>query len=146
MSRPGPGSGGPANIPLIPINHTVVSIGPSPTQPPTPPQAPPPLNLPLQDLFQGSRENYVKYGVPLYEASIKGDWKAAEAILNKKPELIRSAITENGETPLHIAASAESTKDVEEFVENLVNLMDKKDLELQNKNYNTALSLAAAAG
>nr|GEW75806.1 ankyrin repeat-containing protein [Tanacetum cinerariifolium] len=144
MSRPG--SGGPANIPLIPINHTVVSIGPSPTQPPTPPQAPPPLNLPLQDLFQGSRENYVKYGVPLYEASIKGDWKTAEAILNKKPELIRSAITENGETPLHIAASAESTKDVEEFVENLVNLMDKKDLELQNKNYNTALSLAAAAG
>ncbi|GKA06668.1 hypothetical protein Tco_0685892 [Tanacetum coccineum] len=55
MSRPGPGSGGPANIPLIPINHTVVSIGPSPTQPPTPPQAPPPLNLPLQDLFQGLR-------------------------------------------------------------------------------------------
>ncbi|PWA48999.1 Ankyrin repeat-containing protein [Artemisia annua] len=141
MSRPG----GHA-IPLIPINHTVVSIGPSPTQPPTPPQAPPPLNLPLQDLFQGSRENYVMYGVPLYEASIKGDWKAAEAILQKKPELIRSAITENGETPLHIAASAESTKAVEEFVENLVNLMDKKDLELQNKNYNTALSLAAAAG
>lgn len=49
MSRPGG-----AAIPLIPINHTVVSIGPSPTQPPTPPQAPPLLNLPLQDLFQGN--------------------------------------------------------------------------------------------
>lgn len=47
---------------------------------------------------------------------------------------------------LHIAASAESTKCVEEFVDNLVNLMEKNDLELQNKNYNTALSLAAAAG
>ncbi|PWA51934.1 Ankyrin repeat-containing protein [Artemisia annua] len=141
MSRPE----GPA-IPLIPINHTVVSIGPSPTQPSTPPQAPPPLNLPLQDLLQGSRENYVKYGVPLYEASIKGDWKTAEAILKEQPELIRSAITDNGETPLHIAASAESTKAVEFFVENLVSQMDEKDLELQNKNYNTALSLAAAAG
>ncbi|PWA48291.1 Ankyrin repeat-containing protein [Artemisia annua] len=145
MSLPGPNSGGSA-IPLMPINHTVVSIGPSPTQPPTPPPAPPPLNLPLQDLFQGSRENYVTYGVPLYEASIKGDWKAAEAILKEKPELIRSAITENGETPLHIAASAESSKDVEKFVENLVSKMDVKDLELQNKNSNTALSLAAAAG
>lgn len=31
-------------------------------------------------------------------------------------------------------------------MEHLVRLMDKKDLELQNKTYNTALSLAAAAG
>ncbi|KAI7731369.1 hypothetical protein M8C21_012808 [Ambrosia artemisiifolia] len=35
---------------------------------------------------------------------------------------------------------------LEDFVKNLVPLMDKNDLELQNKNYNTALSLAAAAG
>ncbi|GJW89385.1 ankyrin repeat-containing protein [Tanacetum coccineum] len=95
---------------------------------------------------QGSRENYDIYGVPLNEASVKGDWKTAEVILKEKPKLIRSAITENGETSLHFAASAESTKDVEEFVENLVNLMDKKDLELQNKNYNTALNLAVAPG
>lgn len=100
----------------------------------------------LLKLLEGSRENYIKIGVPLYEASIKGHWKAAKDILDKQPELIRFAITENYETPLHIAASAESTKCVEEFVANLVNLMDKKDLELQNKTCNTALSLAAAAG
>ncbi|KVH87673.1 Ankyrin repeat-containing protein [Cynara cardunculus var. scolymus] len=113
---------------------------------PIPPLPPLPPNLPCADLIEGSREDYIKIGVPLYEASIKGHWKAAKAILDQKPELIRFAITENYETPLHIAASAESTKCVEEFVENLVNLMDKNDLELQNKTCNTALSLAAAAG
>ncbi|CAH1454420.1 unnamed protein product [Lactuca virosa] len=105
----------------------------------------PPLNLPRSDLITGSREDYIEIGVPLYEASIKGDWTTAEAILFRQPELVRFAITENYETPLHIAASAESTKSVEEFVQNLVNMMEAKDLELQNKSYNTAFYLAAAA-
>ncbi|KAF5806093.1 putative ankyrin repeat-containing domain, PGG domain, ankyrin repeat-containing domain superfamily [Helianthus annuus] len=122
--------------------HTIVPI----VTPPAPPPAPPPPNLPRSDLLNGSRVDYIKIGVPLYEAAIKGDWKAAKPILDKRPDVIRSAITENYETLLHVAASAESTKAVEEFVANLVPLMDKKDLELQNKNYNTALSLAAAAG
>nr|XP_043608183.1 ankyrin repeat-containing protein At5g02620-like [Erigeron canadensis] len=124
-------------------NYTVVAMGPPP---PIPPAMPPPPNLPHSDLLEGTRENYIKVGVPLYEASIKGDWNTAKRILDQQPELIRSAITENYETMLHIAASAESTKAVEEFVEKLVQLMDKQDLELQNKSYNTALSLAAAAG
>ncbi|KAK1407914.1 hypothetical protein QVD17_39541 [Tagetes erecta] len=88
----------------------------------------------------------IHISVPLYEAAIKGDWKAAKHILDENRELARFAITENYETLLHVAASAESTKAVEEFVANLVHLMEKKDLELQNKNYNTALCLAAAAG
>ncbi|KAI3821772.1 hypothetical protein L1987_09344 [Smallanthus sonchifolius] len=134
--------------PVIPLdhqnhpqqNHTIVQIAP------VPPPVPPPPNLPRIDLLQGRREDYVKVGVPLYEAAIKGDWKAAKPILDKQRDLIRFAITENYETLLHIAASAKSTKAVEEFVINLVQLMEKEDLELQNKNYNTALSLAAAAG
>ncbi|KAI7755477.1 hypothetical protein M8C21_024340 [Ambrosia artemisiifolia] len=77
---------------------------------------------------------------------MKGDWKAVEPILTEKGHLVRAAITENEETLLHVAASAESTKAVEEFVKNLVKLMEIPDLELQNKNYDTALSLAAAAG
>lgn len=96
--------------------------------------------------LEGSRENYIELGVPLYEASMNGDWKAAKLILDKHPNLIRAAITENCETSLHIAASAKSTKKVEEFVRNLVKLMDSVDLELHNKDYNTALNLAAAAG
>ncbi|KAJ0789348.1 putative ankyrin repeat-containing domain-containing protein [Helianthus annuus] len=127
-------SSGPAN-PLNQQNDTIVQI-----------ISPPGPNLPRSDLLDGPREDYIKIGAPLYEAAIKGDWKAAKPILDKHPNVIRFAITENYDTLLHIAASAESTKAVEEFVTNLVTLMDKNDLELQNKNYNTALSLAAAAG
>ncbi|KAJ9546515.1 hypothetical protein OSB04_019058 [Centaurea solstitialis] len=121
------------------LNQLMISIGPQPLPPPQ-------LNLPHADLIEGTRENYIKIGVPLYEASIKGHWEAAKVILDRQPGLVRFAITEYYETPLHIAASSESTRSMEEFVENLVNLMEKKDLELQNKNYNTALSLAAMAG
>ncbi|GJT89686.1 ankyrin repeat-containing domain, PGG domain protein [Tanacetum coccineum] len=53
---------------------------------------------------------------------------------------------DNGETALHVAASAKVPKKVEGFVENLVKLMTKEDLALENENYNTALYLAAAAG
>ncbi|KAD7479068.1 hypothetical protein E3N88_02204 [Mikania micrantha] len=96
---------------------------------------------------QLQREEYLKYGVPLYEASIKCNWKAAKAILDKNKELVRYSITENGETPLHVAASARGdSKRVEEFVKKMVEMMGEKDLELQNKNYNTALYLAAVTG
>ncbi|KAM0010900.1 putative ankyrin repeat-containing domain, PGG domain, leucine-rich repeat domain superfamily [Helianthus debilis subsp. tardiflorus] len=151
MNNTGAASG-PA-IPLVPpishkhqqqLDHTIVPIVTPPVSPPPP--APPLPNLPRSDLLDGSRVDYINIGVRLYEAAIKGDWRAAKPILDKRPDVIRFAITENYETLLHVAASAESTKAVEEFVTNLVNLMDKKDLELQNTNCSTALSLAAAAG
>ncbi|XP_071706317.1 uncharacterized protein [Rutidosis leptorrhynchoides] len=115
----------------------------------TPPPIPNPLppTLPCMDLVQGPRLEYLKIGVPLYEASIKCDWKAAKAILDEKKELVRYSITENGETALHVAASAKGDpKLMVDFVKNLVDMMDNKDLELQNKNHNTALYLAAVAG
>ncbi|XP_076950683.1 uncharacterized protein LOC143623729 [Bidens hawaiensis] len=101
---------------------------------------------PLPDLLNGDREEYINVGIPLYEASIKGDWKAAKAIIDKKPELVRYSITENYETALHIAASADKSKRMQEFVKNLVDMMETQDLELQNNSSNTALCLAAAAG
>ncbi|CAI9272249.1 unnamed protein product [Lactuca saligna] len=101
---------------------------------------------PCPDLLNGPRKDYITTGIPLYEASIKGDWKAAKAILDKRLELVRYSITENGETALHVAASAKSTKQVEDFLENLIEYMDKTDLELENNSSNTALCLAAAAG
>ncbi|CAH1429698.1 unnamed protein product [Lactuca virosa] len=118
-------------------NQIMVPIGPPP---------PLPLNLPCGQLFEGSREDYIKIGAPLFEASIKGDWKAAKAILEKNPEMVRFAITKNFDTPLHIAASAQSTMAVEAFVENLLDMMERKDIELQNKSYNTAFILAVTAG
>ncbi|XP_076911846.1 uncharacterized protein LOC143569950 [Bidens hawaiensis] len=136
-SGPGPGPGpGPA-VPTIPENHSI-SIPPPPSRP-TP-------KLPCLDLLQGtSREEYINVGIPLYEAALKGDWKAAEPILKNRLELVGFAITENHETLLHIAASAKSTKAVE-FVKHLVEFMKRDDLEVQNKSYDTALSLAAEAG
>ncbi|XP_076916389.1 uncharacterized protein LOC143576084, partial [Bidens hawaiensis] len=92
-----------------------------------------------------SREEYINVGIPLYEAALKGDWKAAEPILKNWPALVGFAITENHETVLHIAASAKSTMAVE-FVKNLVEFMKRDDLEVQNKSYDSALSLAAVAG
>ncbi|PWA49842.1 ankyrin repeat-containing domain, PGG domain protein [Artemisia annua] len=106
------------------------------------------MNLPCEDLIKGPREDYFKIGVPLYEASLKCDWKAAKDILdeNKYMTLLRYRITENGETALHIAASAKGPKKVDEFVKNLLENMEPEDLALTNKNRNTALYLAAAAG
>lgn len=58
----------------------------------------------LFNFYKGSREDYIKVGVPLYEAAIKGDWKTTEAILDKDLKLVRFSITENHETALHVAA------------------------------------------
>ncbi|GKC46191.1 ankyrin repeat-containing domain, PGG domain protein [Tanacetum coccineum] len=106
------------------------------------------LNLILKDAidFNAGKKHYFKYGAPLYEASIQGDWKSAKAIFDKKRELVRYSITQNHETALHVAASANRSKQVVEFVKNLVGLMKKDDLTLQNENGNTALYLAAASG
>ncbi|CAL5410523.1 unnamed protein product [Camellia sinensis] len=58
------------------------------------------------------------------------------------PSALSARIAKGQETVLHIAAGARQTK----FVEELVKLMDMKDLELQNKHDNTALCFAAASG
>ncbi|PWA34116.1 ankyrin repeat-containing domain, PGG domain protein [Artemisia annua] len=112
------------------------------------PAGPPPPNLPRRDLLDGPVEYYYEICVPLYEAAMKADWKAAKAIIDSYPhlKLVRCSITTNGETTLHIATSANKNKKVEMFVENLVGLMKKEDLALQNEGYNTALYLAAAVG
>ncbi|PWA48173.1 ankyrin repeat-containing domain, PGG domain protein [Artemisia annua] len=108
----------------------------------------PRINVPCEDLIRGPKQDYFKIGVPLYEASIKCDWEAAKYILDKykEIELVKYSITENGETVLHIAASAKVPEKVDDFVRNLVKKMKKEDLELVDKNQNTALYLAATAG
>ncbi|KAK1355034.1 Ankyrin repeat-containing protein [Heracleum sosnowskyi] len=93
-------------------------------------------------LYEEQRENYLDICLPLYEAALKGDWQAAQGIIGRYPEVINVSITKNYETALHIASSTKHTH----FVEELVKLMEPEDLELQNKNWNTALCLAAAAG
>ncbi|CAI9272250.1 unnamed protein product [Lactuca saligna] len=101
---------------------------------------------PIPDLLNGTSKENMKIAIPLYEASIRGDWKAAKEILDERPELVRYSVTGNNETALHVAASTKSTKQVEQFVENLMTKMEKEDLELKNNSSNTALCLAAAVG
>ncbi|XP_023745491.1 uncharacterized protein LOC111893656 isoform X2 [Lactuca sativa] len=107
-------------------------------------QSPPPLplNLPRSDLLVGRRDDYNEICVPTYKATITGNWKAAKIILDKRPELVRFSITESYDTVLHIAVMGKSYW----FVEYLVSLMEKEDLELQNQIGQTALCLAAMAG
>ncbi|KAI8011826.1 Ankyrin repeat-containing protein ITN1 [Camellia lanceoleosa] len=89
-----------------------------------------------------ARDQYLPICLPLYQAALKGDWKAANGVIEILPTVIRSSITKGWETALHIAAAAKRIH----FVEELVGLMNPEDLELQNSNGNTALCFAAAAG
>ncbi|XP_057511620.1 protein ACCELERATED CELL DEATH 6-like [Actinidia eriantha] len=80
--------------------------------------------------------------VPLYQAALKGDWEKAKKFIALHPAALSARITKGRDTVLHIAAGAKQTK----FVEELVNLMDARDLELKNNDDNTALCFAAASG
>ncbi|KAI4332585.1 hypothetical protein L6164_017481 [Bauhinia variegata] len=95
------------------------------------------------DIVSGeSREKYLTICVPLYKFALKGDWAAAKRILLGNRNLLKAAIAKGWPTVLHVAAGANHTH----FVEELVKLMDKEDLELQDYKNNTAFCFAAANG
>ncbi|KAK4440351.1 hypothetical protein Salat_0370000 [Sesamum alatum] len=53
----------------------------------------------------------------MYQAAIKGDWQAAAVLLQRDPNLASAAITESGDTALHMACRATSrTKVIRELV------------------------------
>ncbi|PWA64101.1 Ankyrin repeat-containing protein [Artemisia annua] len=72
--------------------------------------------------------------------------ESAKVILDEYPELVRYAITEGGDTILHIAVSAEDIRMAENFVNNLLNRMKREDLEIENNPGDIALIIAAAKG
>ncbi|KAJ9553645.1 hypothetical protein OSB04_017690 [Centaurea solstitialis] len=90
--------------------------------------------------------DYYNTCVPLYQASIIGNWEAAKVILDQHPMFVRFAITVNYETALHVACLAKETKRTKRFVEHLVKSMTAEDLELRDSSYNTAFCVAAKAG
>ncbi|KAK2989002.1 hypothetical protein RJ640_028491 [Escallonia rubra] len=103
----------------------------------------PPFATPaaLPTLFRGANKDLTFY-VPLYQAALKGDWEEAKLFITKNPQALTARISKGWETALHIAAGAKQIK----FVEELVKMMDAKDLALKNKYDNTALCFAAASG
>ena len=88
------------------------------------------------------RIQYCKYGIPMYQAALKGDWEPMRHILDRFPEGITAGITKQGDTALHIAALSRCAK----FVQQLVILIHPNNLRIQNRTGNTALCLAAASG
>ncbi|GJY67967.1 ankyrin repeat-containing protein [Tanacetum coccineum] len=106
-----------------------------------------PVNLPRTFWpHEENRADYFEFGVPLYEASLNGDWETAKLILDKRPELVRFGICRQLGTALHVAATAEETKLTLQFVQNLVNMMTREELELRNQFSNTAFWIASATG
>ncbi|GJU97452.1 ankyrin repeat-containing protein [Tanacetum coccineum] len=103
------------------------------------------LKLPCQKLLE-NREDYFNICIPLYAASVTGDWEAAKNILDRHPERVRSAITDNCQTALHVAVSSRQNRLTETYVENLVKLMTDDDLELQDLHGYTAFCHAALTG
>lgn len=83
----------------------------------------------------------MKICVPLHNAALNGDWHAAKGILRDHPEVINMSITNGEDTVLHIVSSTQHTH----FAEKLVNKMTVEDLELQNKEGETALCVAVAS-
>ncbi|CAB4298569.1 unnamed protein product [Prunus armeniaca] len=80
--------------------------------------------------------------VPLYRAARKGDWKAANKIINKELSIVGASIAQGSYTALHVAAGAGHVR----FVEKLVNTMSLDDVRLLDERGNTAFCVAVAAG
>ncbi|MFS7960584.1 putative ankyrin repeat-containing domain, PGG domain, ankyrin repeat-containing domain superfamily [Helianthus anomalus] len=94
----------------------------------------------------GNREDYLNLVVPLYQASLSGDWETAKIIFDERRDLVQYDLMENLGTALHVAATSEETKQTLNFVKNLVNMMTREELELKNKLGNTAFYVACVFG
>ncbi|RHN73371.1 putative ankyrin repeat-containing domain, PGG domain-containing protein [Medicago truncatula] len=99
------------------------------------------LRHPSLHLLQ-DKNKYLDQCVPLYKKALEGDWNASKGMIDRDIELLNAAITKDYGTLLHVAAETNHTH----FVEELVKLLDSKDLELQNNKGNTTLCLAAVSG
>ncbi|KAJ9557517.1 hypothetical protein OSB04_012131, partial [Centaurea solstitialis] len=99
----------------------------------------PPSNLPSRDLLDRG-EDFKAICIPLYNALTTNDFKVAKVIIDKRPELVQFSITESCETVLHIAVVLRKSC---MFVQYLMSLMTKDDLELSNGNGETSLCVVA---
>lgn len=93
-------------------------------------------------LVDKTSEEFLKYGVRLYQAALKADWSTINMIHFENPSWICKQITKGGETLLHIAAAAKHV----ELVKKLVRIMSIESLALANSVQNTALCFAAVSG
>ncbi|KAJ9553515.1 hypothetical protein OSB04_017560 [Centaurea solstitialis] len=95
------------------------------------------MELEWAALYRSNRrdEQYFNICVPLYEACLTANWDAANAIFVQNRDYVRYAIDMTYNTPLHIVAYAQETKQTNDF-----------ELQLKNNISNNAFCLAASSG
>lgn len=97
----------------------------------------------LRRLSARKRVEVVKRdGELMYVAALRGDWVAAEVLLERDPNLGFDYVTEEGDRALHIAAAMKHKN----FVEKLVERMSEKELALMDGRGHTACCYAAISG
>ncbi|KAH9683052.1 ANK REP REGION domain-containing protein [Citrus sinensis] len=94
----------------------------------------PPAVLPSSTVLSVRRE--------LQKSARDGDWAAFETKFQQNPDLIRAAITNRGDTILHLAVVEKHP----DFIEQVVNRMEVEDLALRDKQGNTAFLIAVITG
>ncbi|KAI3849183.1 hypothetical protein MKW92_046577 [Papaver armeniacum] len=96
----------------------------------------------FDDWRGNAREELNKY-LPLYKAALEGNWeKAKDFFDNVDKKAVAARITFSSETALHVAAGAGHLM----FMKNLMRLLKPKQLEIKNKEGETALQNAVIAG
>lgn len=91
---------------------------------------------------QKARQEFLRVCVPLTKAALRGDWETARFFIEQDPSILTASITKGRHTVLHLAAGSGCAH----FVAQLVGMMNRVDLELQDLKGNTALCFAAAKG
>lgn len=82
------------------------------------------------------------YYRPLLRAACEGDWATADRFFKQDAASSKAIITSESRTALHIAAMSAQ----DQFVENLVELLSQKELEVADDKICTAIHYAALGG
>ncbi|KAJ8755772.1 hypothetical protein K2173_024316 [Erythroxylum novogranatense] len=101
----------------------------------------------MTEELQQETKNHIYY-LPLYKATINGDWRTARSFFEEHPNALTAEVSEDSMTALHVATITGQSL---EFVQNLLELIPGESLQdLKTRKYpplhNTPLHSAAAVG
>ncbi|GMN28326.1 hypothetical protein TIFTF001_044226, partial [Ficus carica] len=96
----------------------------------------------LMEDTKEARQKYLRVCGPLTKAALRGDWGTARVFIEEDRSILTASITKGHHIVLHLAAGT----GCEHFVEQLVGMMTRKELELQDGKGNTAMCFAAING